>query len=172
MTLLNRHSLCRNVTLSIAGISLIVLSATAPVHAQSGTYARASFAKASKAVPMRGASRLINAHRRNAGLGPVRYDPRLHRAAITQARLMAKYQKLTHATTWGAGFSSRMSQAGIRTGAAENVSVGYRSASRVIAGWMRSPSHRVNMLGSYNRFGMASARDARGRRYWAIVLAR
>lgn len=172
MKLLNHYICLRRLALALAGFALISMASTIPSHAQSGAKARPSSKAVSNSKSLRGIGRLINSYRKSNGLGPVSYDRRLHQVAITQARLMAKHQKLTHATTWGAGLSSRMSQAGIRTGAAENLSMGRRTASQVIARWMRSSGHRANLLGNYNRFGMAFAHDSRGQRYWSLVLAR
>jgi uncharacterized protein YkwD len=37
--------------------------------------------------------------------------------------------------------------------------------------WMDSPSHRRNMLDRrFNHFGVASATDGEGKRYWSMVL--
>jgi uncharacterized protein YkwD len=55
--------------------------------------------------------------------------------------------------------------------AAENVSFGCDSEDCAIRQWARSAGHRRNMLmGGVSRYGIASAVDAKGRRYWVLEL--
>ena len=55
--------------------------------------------------------------------------------------------------------------------AAENVAYGATDIGRVMQMWMESPPHRRNMLDPrFSRFGVASASDSKGKRYWAMVL--
>jgi uncharacterized protein YkwD len=61
--------------------------------------------------------------------------------------------------------------AAVATTAAENVAYGCASEDCVIRMWARSPGHRRNMLmGGVSSYGLASADDARGRRYWVLEL--
>jgi uncharacterized protein YkwD len=51
------------------------------------------------------------------------------------------------------------------------VSYGCASEDCAIRQWARSAHHRRNMLMSgVSRYGIASAVDARGRRYWVLEL--
>jgi uncharacterized protein YkwD len=53
------------------------------------------------------------------------------------------------------------------------VAYGQKTAKDVLAGWMTSKGHRRNMLDpAFGRFGLASAQDGQGRKYWALVLGR
>jgi uncharacterized protein YkwD len=54
---------------------------------------------------------------------------------------------------------------------AENVLVGCDDEACAIARWAKSGGHRRNMLrGDVSAYGIASATDAKGRRYWALEL--
>ncbi|MDB5593951.1 MAG: hypothetical protein JWM36_912 [Hyphomicrobiales bacterium] len=120
-----------------------------------------------------GAAALITRFRAAHGLGPVRVDPALTRAAREQAQAMASAGVLSHDV--GGGFGSRMSAAGLGyVPAAENVGAGHRSLGAAIASWERSPGHQANLLMSEaTRIGIAKV-DAPGKPYgvyWALVLA-
>jgi uncharacterized protein YkwD len=106
---------------------------------------------------------MITAYRVSQGLGPVVVDPGLNQLADYQARSVAAAGQLSHGN-----FAGRMAQAGIYTGAAENLSMGPTSVGAAIARWKSSPAHNENLLmGSARRIGLA-----RAGRYWALVLSR
>ncbi|HSA54929.1 MAG TPA: CAP domain-containing protein [Gemmatimonadaceae bacterium] len=84
--------------------------------------------------------------------------------------------KLAH-TFPGAAYPAledRMAAAGYDWSAvAENVAIDYRDAAGVVAGWMRSPGHRANILSTtYTEMGAGYATDSRGHRFFAQVFAR
>lgn len=109
--------------------------------------------------------------RGESGLVAMTPDPTLERAAAAQAGYMAEAGRMEHTTGWGRDFASRMKADGITT-AAENVAHA-AEMEKVFAMWARSPPHRRNMLDPrFSRFGLASAPDGRGKRYWALVLGR
>ena len=57
--------------------------------------------------------------------------------------------------------------------AAENVAYGAMTPQKLFSMWMNSSGHRRNMLDPrFGRYGLASADDGQGRRYWALVLAK
>ena len=69
-------------------------------------------------------------------------------------------------------FSRRMAPA--KAGrAAENIAYGYDSFDKTLGQWIDSSGHRKNLLlHNASRVGIASARDASGKRtYWAMVIA-
>ncbi|MDB5643960.1 MAG: SCP-like extracellular [Hyphomicrobiales bacterium] len=117
-----------------------------------------------------GAASMVTRFRAAYGLGPVRIDPALTRAAERQAQAMAAAGVLSHDV--GGSFGSRMSAAGLgHVPAAENVGVGHRSMQAAIESWQRSPGHQANLLmRGVTRIGVARV-DAPGRPYWAMVLA-
>ncbi len=117
------------------------------------------------------AEEYLGAIRKQHGLPPLARDPTLEKAAAQQAGYMAGAGKMAHRTGWGRDFGSRMHDNGVRGAAAENVAYGQKTAKDVLAGWMTSKGHRRNMLDpAFGHFGLASAEDGRGRKYWALVL--
>ncbi|HEV7253300.1 MAG TPA: CAP domain-containing protein [Mesorhizobium sp.] len=114
----------------------------------------------------------LAAFRRAQGLGPLSRDRALDQAALTQARLMAGSSSMAHTTGIGRSFSARMRNVGVGT-AAENIARGQDSVGEVLVTWENSPPHRRNMLDPrFEKFGLASATDGEGERYWALVLGK
>jgi uncharacterized protein YkwD len=117
----------------------------------------------------------INALRRQNGVGPVSPARRLEIVASQQARLMAENDELTHEVRMGMGLAGRIARAGYQGISGENISAGYDTLDRALAGWMASPGHRRNMLDPrFTEFGIAAARVGDGRAsrfgtYWALV---
>jgi uncharacterized protein YkwD len=119
------------------------------------------------------AEEYLGAIRKEYGLPPLALDPALEKAAVQQAGYMVGTGKMAHRTGWGRDFASRMHDNGVRGAAAENVAYGQKTAKDVLAGWMTSKGHRRNMLDpAFGHFGLASAEDGQGRKYWALVLGR
>lgn len=107
------------------------------------------------------------------GLPPLKSDGKLERAAAQQAGFMASAGDMEHSTGWGKGFASRMKKNGIAGPAAENVAYGAMSPQKLFSMWMNSSGHRRNMLDPrFGHYGLGSATDGQGRRYWALVLAK
>jgi hypothetical protein len=115
-------------------------------------------------------SELISSFRLKHGELRVVRDPTLDRIALEQARAMAEKDKLSH-DVLGA-FSRRIapSKAGR---AAENIAYGYDGFEKTLGQWIDSREHRKNLLlHNASRIGIASARDASGKRtYWAMEIA-
>jgi uncharacterized protein YkwD len=119
------------------------------------------------------AEEYLAAIRKEYRLPPLTPDPTLEKSAAQQAGYMASAGKMAHRTGWGKDFTSRMRDNGVRGAAAENVAYGQTSAKEVLSGWMTSKGHRRNMLDpAFGHFGLASAEDGQGRKYWALVLGR
>lgn len=111
--------------------------------------------------------------RSSAGLSAARPDPALEKAAMQQARYMAETGRMVHTTGRGRDFSTRMRQNGIEGPAAENIAHGRMEVAKVFQMWVDSPPHRRNMHDPrFSRYGLASATDAEGRRYWALVMGK
>jgi len=97
-------------------------------------------------------------------------DATLDRIALEQARAMAAKDNLSHEVL--GPFTTRIAPA--RAGrAAENVAYGYDSFEKTLGQWIESSGHRKNLLlHNASRVGVASAKDASGKRtYWAMVIA-
>lgn len=113
---------------------------------------------------------LISSFRLKHGEVRVVRDATLDRIALEQARAMAAKDNLSHEAL--GPFTSRIAPA--RAGrAAENIAYGYDSFEKTLGQWIDSSGHRKNLLlHNASRVGIASARDASGKRtYWAMVIA-
>src|ERR1700758_1180802 len=116
------------------------------------------------------AAELISSFRHNHGEGTVTTDPTLNRIALEQARAMAARDTLDHSVL--GAFSSRIAPS--RAGrAAENIAYGYDTFPKTLDLWINSSEHRKNLLlHNASRVGIASAKDASGKRtYWAMEIA-
>jgi uncharacterized protein YkwD len=113
---------------------------------------------------------LISSFRLKHGEVRVTSDATLNRIAMEQAKAMAARDQLDHGVL--GPFSSRIapSHAGR---AAENIAYGYDTFDKTLELWINSFEHRKNLLlHNASRVGIASAKDASGRRtYWAMVIA-
>lgn len=114
-----------------------------------------------------------NAERRAQGLSLLAAEPRLTEAAQIQACRMAERDRLTHRGSWLAGLGRRLRREGYPYAlAVENIGMGQESAAQIVAGWMASPSHRVNMLASgVTDAGFGIARAEGGRLHWSMIAA-
>ena len=112
----------------------------------------------------------ISSFRLKHGEIRVTTDATLNRIALEQARAMAAKNSLDHGVL--GSFSNRIAPS--RAGrAAENIAYGYDSFGKTLDQWINSSEHRKNLLlHNASRVGIASARDASGKRtYWAMEIA-
>lgn len=110
----------------------------------------------------------INAVRRANGAGAWRYNPALESAARSQARLMARQDKLSH--DLGVTLRQRVTEAGYGLAVGENLAKGYTTLPQTIDGWLASQGHRNTLLSPrFVEFGLAFARTSSGRLYWALI---
>jgi Cysteine-rich secretory protein family len=112
----------------------------------------------------------ISSFRLKHGEVKVVRDATLDRIAMEQARAMAAKETLSHEAL--GSFSRRIAPAGAGR-AAENIAYGYDNFEKTLDQWINSSEHRKNLLLSRaTRVGIASARDASGKRtYWAMEIA-
>lgn len=93
---------------------------------------------------------LINEERAKLGIPPLEFSPVLARVAQEHSDEMAKHDFFGHNSLNGLTFVNRIRNAGYNfTAASENLFAGngpYDDASYVINTWLRSTSHRENML--------------------------
>jgi hypothetical protein len=125
---------------------------------------------AAPAVAAEPPAELISSYRLKHGEVRVVRDATLDRIALAQARAMAAKDLLSHEVL--GAFSGRVAPA--KAGrAAENIAYGYESFDKTLGQWIDSSEHRKNLLlHNASRVGIASARDASGKRtYWAMVIA-
>ncbi len=116
-----------------------------------------------------------NAQRRSLGLVELKRNALLMQAAQLQANQMAEKQRMAHEFPGGKypDIDDRLAAVAYRWRAsAENVAEGYSEPATVVAGWMKSPGHRENIVSShFTEIGAGFATGANGRRYWAQVFA-
>lgn len=118
----------------------------------------------------------VNAERARQGLAPLQLDARLNAAAQRHAINMGCQGVMTHNLD-GTDAGTRISSEGYSFSAwAENVAVGYLTATTVVAGWMGSPGHRANILDEssldLNETGIGAFTGPDGRIYYCQVFAR
>jgi len=125
---------------------------------------------AAPAIAAESPAELISSFRARHGEVRVTRDATLDRIALEQARAMAAKDQLSHEVL--GPFTRRVASAGAGR-AAENIAYGYESFEKTLGQWIDSSGHRKNLLlHNASRVGIASARDASGKRtYWAMVIA-
>jgi uncharacterized protein YkwD len=106
----------------------------------------------------------INSFRAQHKLPALSPSAMLSGAAYAHANDMASRKTLDHK-----GFRQRVP---VTSGAsAENVAVGCPDEDCVFRMWAKSSGHRANMLRrDISAYGLASATDDKGRRYWVLEL--
>jgi uncharacterized protein YkwD len=123
-----------------------------------------------------GIADLTNVERSRAGVGPLRIEGRLMKAAQMQAEQMASLGRMDHVLNDGPypAPQDRLAAAGYKWRAfAENIAYGQRGAADVTESWMGSAGHRANMLnGTYTEIGTGYAVDPRGRSYFVQVFGK
>ena len=98
----------------------------------------------------------VNAARAAHGIGPLRLDAGLARAARSHT------EEMLHANSFGHGdFAARMSAFGLHGMLGENLAWGsgpYSRAQAIIQLWLASPGHRANLLRTgFHRIGFGIA---------------
>lgn len=119
--------------------------------------------------------RLVNDHRRAAGLAPLVHDARV--AAV--ARRHSEDMAAGRVPTGHGGFEARqraISKTIPLRGIAENVGFNDYPLSETVraavSGWMGSRGHRENIEGRFDLTGVGIARDARGAFYYTQIFVR
>lgn len=117
--------------------------------------------------------RVFLAHNRiraDAKLPSLAISPKLQAAALAHARDMANRRKMSHKGSDGSSPIDRIVAQGYKyRRAGENVAAGYFTTDRLMKGWMDSPHHKKNILGSYSQIGVACAIGPDGKRYWCVT---
>jgi uncharacterized protein YkwD len=116
---------------------------------------------------------MLNQERANNGRGPVQCDMAAVQVARNHSQDMCNRNYFSHSSPEGSSPWGRLQQAGVPfASAGENIAMGYQSAQAVHSGWMTSPGHRDNMLGSsWTRVGIGYI-DCHGTPYWTEVFMR
>jgi uncharacterized protein YkwD len=118
-------------------------------------------------------TRIVESHnvfRTDAKLKTLTVNRKLTAAAQAHAEDMAARRKMSHIGRNGSRSAERVKARGyryFRTG--ENVAAGYFTVDRVMKGWMDSPGHKRNILGSFSEIGVGCAVGEDGKRYWCVT---
>ena len=135
-TLLRRFALAALITPAAAGL----LMTASPAEAAP---AKAKIAEQTLQADI---VRLTNEQRAAHGCPALTENAQLTTAAREHSAWMGQTGQFSHTGDAGSSFAAREKAAGYASPAAENIAWGYRSATDVITGWMRSPGHRANIL--------------------------
>jgi uncharacterized protein YkwD len=92
------------------------------------------------------AVRLTNQQRAAHGCSALRVDSHLREAARAHSEDMHDRHYFEHNSPDGKTPWDRIKAAGYSRPGAENIAMGYATAQAVVAGWMKSPGHRANIL--------------------------
>jgi uncharacterized protein YkwD len=111
-----------------------------------------------------------------AAAPPVTLSARLSNVALLHAQDMALHQTLGHRGSDGSEPAERVTRAGYEwRGTGENVAAGQDDADAVVAAWLQSPGHCLNIMEpGFTEMGVAFSLAAPGSNpetYWAQVFA-
>lgn len=116
----------------------------------------------------------INQYRQAHKLPPLTLDPRISEQARAHSQAMASGKvPFSHQ-----GFEQRVkaiSRVIPYRASAENVAFnqGYSNpVEQAVAGWIKSPGHRVNIEGEYNLTGIGVVKNAKGEYYFTQIFIR
>lgn len=110
-------------------------------------------------------------------VGPLVWEDRLFSAAARHSDDMARYNYFSHTGRDGRSPGGRVSAEGYEWSfAGENIAAGQASVSAVMAAWLASAGHCVNLMRSeYTEVAVAcvvAPRSSSYSRYWTMKLAR
>ena len=160
---------------TIAALSLIVILTSAPLASASARQMRAT-SPVESLVPLPAAVRLVqstaldmddqfielmNTERAAAGLNTlVPYDDLIDDASVHTTEMLASGD-IYHSSDLK-GFTTGWQTIGENVGYGPNV-------DKLHAAFMQSPTHRANIMGDYDRVGVASEVDSEGRIYVTVL---
>lgn len=106
-----------------------------------------------------------NDFRASYGLPPLKPMTALDLIATRWSERMAANRVMSHNPTYWTQFPAGASKGG------ENVGFGW-GPTRVVQEWIKSPGHRANLLGDFNRIGIGMAKDVNGVPYYTQDFAK
>jgi uncharacterized protein YkwD len=142
---------------AFAALVVLVMSAALAVSSAPAASAQGS--------DVQGMLDLTNQSRADNGLAPLQYDDALSGVARGWVSQIASDGALSHNPNLASQISSQVTDDWTRIG--ENVGYGWTLSSLQDA-FMNSPGHRANILGDYQRVGIATLRDANGA-IWVVL---
>jgi Cysteine-rich secretory protein family len=123
--------------------------------------------------PITACDEVVRAHNRIrilARLPALSKSSKLQASAERHAKDMAARDKMSHKGSDGSSPIDRIKATGYPyRRAGENIAAGRISTERLMKGWMDSPHHKRNILGSFSQIGVACATAESGKRYWCVT---
>lgn len=111
---------------------------------------------------------VINEYRSSINLPPLSILNSVSGAAQSHSKYMASHKNMNHDN-----FNARSNYLMENENAQiilENVAYGYNTAQDVVNAWIRSASHKTNILNpSVTHFGLSIQKDNRGRKYYTNI---
>lgn len=149
---------------SLAALTMLVCAAI-PVHAETPSGASDSSGASAVSAYEQTVARLVNLRRAEYGLSPLTLRSELCACARVKSEDMRANAYFSHTSpTYGSPFEMMRSMGLSYTHAGENIAMGYFSPEAVVDAWMRSASHRANILSaSYASLGVGYVADGG---YW------
>ena len=159
------HHVHRRQLVAALALGAVLTIATADAQARSCPGARAKVSDASPGKLRDALLCLVNRKRSAEGLGRLRFDRKLQRAAVRHARDMVRHDYFAHQRPGGPDLSERLDRArwkGTHWGETIAYGCGRSSTPRAtLKGWLNSPPHRAILLsGTYKRGGLGLGRQA------------
>jgi len=116
--------------------------------------------------------RLVNEHRTGMGLGALKINQAIAKAAAVHTHNMA-----TKKVPFGHdGYDERMNAISKQLknviADAENVAYGANTAKEVVDMWLHSPGHKKNIEGNYNLTGLAIEKGTDGQLYYTQIFVK
>ena len=169
----NRNQLVKLAGLIIILVSGLIACAPAPLSAVKSSSAPLK-EKVSPSDFERNVARLINEERGRQRLAPLAFSALLARVAENHSRDMARNGFFSHNNPEGLGTEERINRAGYRWRAfGENIGCGQDAPDKIMAAWMKSSSHRENILGAaYTEVGIGFVTGGECRYYWTGLFGR
>ena len=116
---------------------------------------------------------VVRAHNRlraEAKLPSLAISDKLTAAAQRHAQDMAAHEKMAHKGSDGSSPIDRIKAEGYDyRRAGENIAASRFNTERLMKGWVDSPHHKKNILGSFSQIGVACATGESGKRYWCVT---
>jgi len=167
-------------SLGVAGLSATILGGCAWVptlpdqaRSQPGGAVSPSRSQRTEFDPKTACADVVKAHNRvraDAKLPALAVSNKLQEAARLHAQDMAAHDKMTHKGSDGSSSIDRITAQGYSyRRAGENVAAGRFTIDGLMKGWMDSPPHKRNILGSFSQIGVAYATAENGKRYWCVT---
>jgi hypothetical protein len=123
--------------------------------------------------PKTACDEVVKAHNRiraEAKRPALAVSSKLRAAAERHAKDMAAHKVMAHKGSDGTSPIDRINSAGYHyRRAGENIAAGRFAIDRLMKGWMNSPPHKRNILGSFSQIGVAYATAEDGKRYWCVT---